>query len=328
MQKLILRGLAALGILALATWLAFRFSPWPGSLIIRRTFAREGARMATALQPHVPAGIIAQRDIAYAPSDPDARLDVFRPVGAGPLPTVVWIHGGAWVAGSKDEIANYLQVLAGQGFTVVGVDYSLAPGAHYPTPVRQVNEALRYLVAHAAALGIDTLQLYLAGDSGGAQLAAQLALLLRDPRYAQDMGMVPSIAGDRIRGVVLFCGPYDVDAVQLDGAFGDFLRTVLWAYSGRRDFQADTTLRQISVVNYVGTTFPPTFISVGNADPLAPQSRALARALSGHDVYVDTLFFPSGHPTPLPHEYQFNLDLPEGRLALDRTVAFLRARTQ
>jgi acetyl esterase/lipase len=290
-------------------------------------FTKEGARLAAALQPHVPAGVVAHRDLAYAPNDPEARLDVFRPVDSGPLPTVVWIHGGAWIAGSKDEIANYLQVLASHGFTVVGVDYSLAPGAKYPTPIRQVNVALRYLLDQATTLGIDTLQLYLAGDSGGAQIAAQLALLLRDPTYATRLGMAPGIAGDRLRGVVLFCGPYDAEAVRLDGAFGGFLRTVLWAYSGRRDFQADTTFRQISVVHDVGPTFPPALLSVGNTDPLAPQSRALATALTAHGVSVDTLFFPATHPTPLPHEYQFNLDIPEGRLALERTVTFLRSQT-
>lgn len=323
MRRFLLRSLTGLGLLALVALLAFRLSPWPGALLIRRMFTKEGARLATALAAAVPAGIHATRDLHYLPDDPDARLDVFRPSQAGRLPTVIWIHGGAWVAGSKEEIANYLQILAGRGFAVIGVEYSLAPGHRYPTPVRQLNAALAYILQQADSLGVDTLRMYLGGDSGGAQLAAQLALLLRDPRYAAEVGIRPAVDGARIRAVLLYCGPYDVGAVRLEGPFGGFLRTVLWAYSGHRDFLADSAFRTVSVVNYVGSSFPPTYLSVGNADPLAPQSRALAAALIGAGVPVDTLFFPPDHATALPHEYQFNLDQPEGRLALDRSVAFL-----
>jgi acetyl esterase/lipase len=73
--------------------------------------------------------------------------------------------------------------------------------------------------------------------------------------------------------------------------------------------------------------FPPAFISVGNADPLAPQSRALAEALEAVGVEVDTLFFPDDHSPPLAHEYQLLLSTQEGRLALDRSVAFLAAHS-
>ena len=58
---------------------------------------------------------------------PGERLDVYRPQGAGPLPTVVWIHGGGWIGGSKEELANWCRLIAGHGFAVVAVGYSLRP---------------------------------------------------------------------------------------------------------------------------------------------------------------------------------------------------------
>jgi acetyl esterase/lipase len=76
-------------------------------------------------------------------------------------------------------------------------------------------------------------------------------------------------------------------------------------------------------VRHVTSAFPPTFISVGNGDPLAPQSMAMADALRSVRVPVDTLFFSPDHQPALPHEYQFDLTRPEGRLALERVVAFL-----
>jgi acetyl esterase/lipase len=98
---------------------------------------------------------------------------------------------------------------------------------------------------------------------------------------------------------------------------------VLWAYLGEKEFEDDPRLDAFTVSRHVKAAFPPAFISVGNADPLAPQSYALAEALKARGATVDTLFFPADHAPPLNHEYQFNLDTDAGQLALERLVAFL-----
>jgi hypothetical protein len=110
-----------------------------------------------SLEKHVPPALSAQLNERYDPADPDALLDVFYPsaIADKPLPTIVWVHGGGWISGSKDDIANYGKVLAGKGYTVVGVDYSLAPGKTFPTPIRQVNAALGYVVKNAERLRVD-----------------------------------------------------------------------------------------------------------------------------------------------------------------------------
>ena len=106
------------------------------------------------------------------------------------------------------------------------------------------------------------------------------------------------------------------------------MRTVLWAYSGTRDFMNDERFRLVSVTNYVTNAFPPAFISSGNGDPLAPQAAALARKLEHLGVKVDSLFFPADYNPPLPHEYQFNLDTPAGQKALGQMLAFAGAIVQ
>lgn len=318
----------ALLLLAVAGYAAWAWTPWPRALLIRRAFEADAQVTSARLAPLVPPGLRETRDVRYDAADPDARLDVFLPpatAGTGPLPVVVWIHGGAFIAGSKEEVANYLRILAGRGMATVGVDYSLAPGATYPTPVAQVNRALAWLREHAAEYGIDPERIYLAGDSGGAQIAAQLALLLRDAGYAAAVGIPAASPGSALAGVILFCGPYDASSVNLDGPFGDFLRTVLWSYSGTRDFAADTAFARMSVVRYVHAGFPRAFISVGNGDPLAPQSRALAAALGEAGVPLDTLFFHDGYEPRLAHEYQFDLSLAASREAFERVVAFVGA---
>ena len=314
-----------LPLLLLSALIAFQVSPWPSVLLIRRAFNEDAQSASQALEKHVPPALSAQLNERYDPADPDALLDVFYPsaIADKPLPTIVWVHGGGWVSGSKDDIANYGKVLAGKGYTVVGVDYSLAPEKTFPTPIRQVNAALGYLVSNAERLRIDPDHLVLAGDSGGAHIAAVTANAIAVPSYAAMLGIVPAVERRQLAALLLYCGAYTIDGVNLDGPFGKFLTTVLWSFSGSKDFRSNPNFAAAWVLNHVTAEFPPTFISAGNGDPLLPQSIALADRLESRSVRVERLFFPSDPQPPLPHEYQFNLDNEAGRRALERSLAFL-----
>lgn len=332
MKRAVVAAVATVAALLAIGLLAWTLSPWPKSLLIRAAFEAEASRTAAALWAHVPEGIDARHDMAYDPDDPDALLDLYRPAGTPveqALPVVVWIHGGAFISGRRADVAPYLKILAAEGFATVAVGYSLAPGTRYPRPLAQVNTALGWLQDNAATLGLDTSRVVLAGDSAGAQLAAQIALLATDPAYARQVGIEPLIDASRIRATVLACGALDLSLVDPDAsdAGAAFMRTVTWAYSGRRDFRTDPAFGLMSVAEHAGTGFPPTFITAGNADPLLPHSRSMERRLRSFDVEVETLFFPDDHQPPLPHEYQFNLDTDAGRLALERIVDFIQRHT-
>lgn len=189
-----------------------------------------------------------------------------------------------------------------------------------------MNAALAYLERNAKRLHVDASRFVLAGDSGGAHIAAQVANLVSVPAYAAALGIAPSIKRPQLRGVILYCGPYDLGKINFDGPFGGFMRTVLWSYFGRKDFRDHPLFATASVIDYLTADFPPAFVSVGNGDPLAPQSRALAQALAARGVRVDALFFPEDYALALLHEYQFKLDTEAGRLALERSLKFLAER--
>ena len=87
----------------------------------------------------------------------------------------------------------------------------------------------------------------LAGDSAGAQISAQVALLATDSNYARQVGIKPDVALKKLKAVMLLSGAYDVGAVDLEGDQGWFLRTVLWAYSGVKDFTNDEQFKLLSV---------------------------------------------------------------------------------
>ena len=77
-----------------------------------------------------------------------------------------------------------------------------------------------------------------------------------------------------------------------------------WAYSGTRDYRHDRHfMTTTAVAPHVTAAYPPTFLTAGNADPLATQSVALAWALRSKRVDVETLFYPSDHRPALGREY-------------------------
>jgi acetyl esterase/lipase len=314
-----LAGVLGVGVVALAA--AYVFTPWPRALHMRYGFDGDGDETAQKLAPYVPFGVAAILDQPYDDGNSGLVLDIYRP--EGPLQartTVVWIHGGGWLAGSKEQMGNYARILAARGFTVAVVGYSLAPGARYPTQVRQVNSALGYLARNAPRLGVDPSRLVLAGDSAGTQIALQLATLILQPAYAQTMGIQPTLTKDQLAGLLLYCGIYRMEKEDEEISV---LATEYWSYSGTRNFLRDPHFATAWVMDRVNGDYPPAFISVGNADHLRPQSIALADALEKNGVRVDRLIFPEDHTPRLPHEYQFELERPEARQALDRSAVFL-----
>jgi acetyl esterase len=303
-------------------------SPWPAALLVRKVFAANGAKLAAALDKHAPADVCGLIDERYG-AGPDMFLDVFRPASAsGPLPLVVWVHGGGFVGGTKDELAGYFKLVASHGFAVAAPRYSLAPGHRYPAPLRQLMQALTYLQANAARLLIDPDRIVLAGDSAGAHIAAQAGALVTTPGYADTVGITPTITAAQLRGLVLACGPYDVQlgrhAASPAGRL--FTQIVLQAYSGKRRFSGDPAFAAWSITNHLTSAFPPALITAGNADPLRPHSELLAGNLRTQGAETQTLFFPAVHQPPLGHEYQFDLDTGAGQLFLDRLLTFLRQR--
>lgn len=325
MKKRVLIMLAGILIVAITAFAVFQMTPWPGAMLIRYEFDKGGQKIAEALEKHVPTNITSVLNQQYKSGNDDAFLDVFYPKQAeSALPTIAWAHGGAWVSGNKNDTDNYLKILASHGYTTVSINYSIAPEKKYPTPVIQVNEALAYLQENAERLNINPNKIILGGDSAGSQIMAQVAVIITNPSYAREMGLEPSLKSRQLKAVILACGAYDLNLPDYSGPDGEFLRTVLWAYSGTRDFLTDPKMRQASVIDYVTKDFPPAFLTAGNADPLEAQSKEMAEKLKRLGVLTTTLFYPKDHEPKLQHEYQFNLDIADGRKALHEILDFIK----
>jgi acetyl esterase/lipase len=326
-----------IGALLVIVIVVINITPWPGAMLIRSIFESGAGDVKVAMEAYAPqGGVETIADQQYRSGDSDAYLDVYFPESAAntdaQLPTLIWTHGGAWISGDKTDAAPYFQIIANEGYTVISLGYSIAPEHEYPRPIIQVNEALAYIQENADRFHVDTGRLVMAGDSAGAQITSQVAAIVTNPDFATEMGITPALSPDQLRGVILFCGIYDMDAFMgkatvTSGLLQWGTKTAIWAYTGTRDTDS-SDLQQMSTINHVTAAFPPAFISGGNADPLTDhQSRPLADRLIGLGVDVTSLFYPADHEPELKHEYQFDLDNADGQQALQDVLAFLRART-
>ncbi|MEP6482709.1 MAG: alpha/beta hydrolase, partial [Rhodoglobus sp.] len=310
--------------LGLVVTVVAELSPWPSVLLIRALFDDTARKTVAEMTPYVPtSGIEAKLDVA---DDHGTTFDVFSPSGStGALPTVIWIHGGAWISGSKENVDPYAKIIASHGYTTVALNYTVAPEASYPVALTQLNDALGFLVAHAAEYRIDPGKLVIAGDSAGAQYTAQLATLVTSPAYASTVGIVPTLTSEQLRGVILNCGIYDVSGIpDAPGLGGWGFRVSLWAYLGTKDWSNTPGGDAMSTLDDVTGDFPPTWISGGNADPLTKnQSKPMAARLTALGVPVTSVFYPDDTTPALPHEYQFHLDDANAQSALASTLEWL-----
>jgi acetyl esterase/lipase len=115
------------------------------------------------------------RNIPYVENGTTVQVyDVYRPVSDAPAPVVVWVHGGAWSAGSKTDVP--ILDLLDDGIAIVSIGYRLAPADTYPAPVQDIEAAINHIVETGPARGLDPDRIVLSGHSSGAHLALLAAM--------------------------------------------------------------------------------------------------------------------------------------------------------
>jgi acetyl esterase/lipase len=150
------------------------------------------------------AGVQRVSDLNYAADGLDAhRLDLFLPPDRAHAAIVIFVHGGAFMQGTRQEYASVGQALARQGIATAVVSYRLFPQSDAEGAVQDVARATSWMIARAADYGLDGRNLFLVGHSAGAQI---IAVIATSPRYLQTFSTPLSA----IRGVFAVSGAYDV----------------------------------------------------------------------------------------------------------------------
>ncbi len=199
------------------------------------------ASVLNALAP----GRLAAAGIAYGP-DPRQRLDVYRPAGPGPFPTMVFIYGGGWARGARGMYGFVGGAFAAHGILTIIPDYRLYPQVRWRGILADCAQAFAWARAHAGRFGGDAAPPALAGHSAGAYNAAMLTL---DPGLLGAVGLSPARDVSRAIGLA---GPYDflpLDTERLRRIFGPGPATAV-----------------TQPISYVDGRNPPMLLLAGSAD--------------------------------------------------------------
>src|SRR6266540_3193809 len=143
----------------------------------------------------------------------EGKLDVYALRGQTPAPTVIFIHGGGWVQGTKESsVLSALPYIA-MGYSVVNVEYRLANVSLAPAAIEDCRCALRWVVAHAKDYNIDPARLIIAGASAGGHLALTTGVLRTSDGFDR---LCQAPDEPKVAAIVNFFGIADV-ADLLDG---------------------------------------------------------------------------------------------------------------
>ena len=281
------------------------------------------------IEKKAPQSVLVSRNIVYAQST-GLSFDLYQPENIAelsPRPTIVWIHGGGWISGSKEHGSGYYKMLAQQGFNVISIEYQMAPEHQFPTQLKQIDQALAHITAHAAKYHVDANSLFLAGDSAGANLASHYAALLTTPNYADSTHFVTSIRPQQLKGLILHCGIYDllsfVESAPTEMKLLEWgILNLVQAYVGEHKQDA-SFLAHNSPSRNLSVHYPPVLISGGNKDFLTEsQSYPFVQVLEQHQVPVKSLFYPESKEILL-HEYQFMMSKQASQHTFTKTVDFV-----
>ena len=253
-------------------------------------------------RPPVADGPVAERGLCYGPHGDANRLDLYRPRKAAPSPLVIWIHGGGWAAGDKDD--GYPAPLLDAGYAVASINYRLSLQAPFPAQIEDCKAAVRFLRANAARYRLDPNHFGVWGVSSGGHLAALLGT----------SGGVPELEGDgpnrgvssRVQAVVDWYGPTDLlrwraqlqGITTVDPDRQDSVVGLLFGGSVQKHRERAETANPI---RYITADAAPFLIMHGDRDNTVPLAQSLLldkalKAAGGESTLL--VLHGSGHAGP------------------------------
>jgi acetyl esterase/lipase len=234
----------------------------------------------------------------------DLKLDLYLPMDATesrPVPLMIYIHGGGWWNGNKEQSVISLLPWIEMGYAVANVEYRLGGAAGAPAAVEDCRCALRWLRNHAKEYRLDPARIVLSGHSAGGHLALMT-------------GLVPTSAGldlscvDRAEGGIGEHTMADIPVAAIINWFGitdvkDLLSgpnaktyAVRWIGSNPSTADREALASRLSPLTYVRANQPPVFTIHGDDDPTVPytQGTRLRDALTRAGVPNEMITVPGG----------------------------------
>ncbi len=258
--------------------------------------------MATHLPPPVPRPTVTYANCTFSVISGfrPLQLDVHLPPGDGPFATVLWVHGGGWMEGSRQWLPESIEPfglhdkLLARGYAVADVDYRLALEATYPAQLSDVQAAVRWLRAYSDELRLDPARFAALGESAGGHLAAMAGLTMP------------------IQAVVDWYGVSDLYFGDVEDPLFPPARLLGGPIAQRRELA-----RSASPLHHVHPGAPPFLLMHGTQDQVVPydQSVRMAQALRAQGVRADLY--------PVPDADHCFVGYPDIGGLLDASIDFL-----
>jgi len=247
--------------------------------------AREGFRTMTVgvRDPATLAQVRAVEDGTIPGPAGDIAIRTYRPDADGPVPTILYFHGGGFVVGDLDTQDDHARLICRDVVAVVvSVDYRLAPEHPFPAGLEDCLAATRWAAEHIDELGGDAARLAVSGDSAGGNLSAAVALAVKDtgPTLAGQLLLYPGVD---------FREDDDLHPSRIENGEGLFLTAedMRWFRNHYLQDEKHATDPRASVLLAPDLTgLPPAVIGTGEYDPLRDEGEAYGKALEEAGVKV------------------------------------------
>lgn len=248
--------------------------PMPALAEIDVALLRSGMQAQSALSPGEPEPVARVENRSIPGPDGQIPLRIYAPEGSGPLPALVFFHGGGFVLCDLDTHDGTCRSLAnGAGCVVVAVDYRLAPEHPFPAGLEDCYAAARWVAEHAGEIGADPARIAVAGDSAGGNLSAAVTLLARERGG-------PALRFQLLIYPVTNCD-FDTDSYR-ENAEGYFLTTDMMKWFWRQYLRdpADAAQPHASPLRAPDLSgLPPAHVVTAGYDPLRDEGEAYAARL-------------------------------------------------
>lgn len=233
------------------------------------------AACGAAYAADAPAGYRKVADIPFAEVDGNRlALDLYLPEGKEGAPLVVFVHGGGWQRGSRNDMP--LGAMAPAGFAFASVDYRLTPVAPFPAQAHDIKAAIRFLRAKQSEYGYDAARIAIAGTSAGAHLAALVGVTNGHKELEGTVGGNLSQSSD-VQAILSYYGASDfMTILKQSTPFGLGVREpALQLLLGGHPEEKEELAKLASPVYHLDANDPPMLLLHGDQDPQMPINQSL-----------------------------------------------------
>lgn len=261
-------------------------------------------------------------DIAYGNESAAQKLDIFLPEKKEKkYPVIISIHGGGYVACDKRNSEMILPMLSGldRGYAVVGLNYRLAGETHYPAPVKDIKQAIRFLKANADKYQLDGNKIVTWGGSAGGYMSLMSALFADEDSFDTPEDPYVSISSDTQACVAWYPQTdfsYTDEELKMNSQINRFMRReisdvsdeyepafpqmeenefpfhaasngVIERFLGKPYDPESEIVKAASPINYLktGVKLPPVFIQHGSDDEILPMQQSIKFALKANELF-------------------------------------------